>query len=103
LLAPIHDVESENAIRAERSLMRELEGGCLVPVGGHARVEQGALVLYGIVASAEGERIVRARDAGSPAEPEELGKRVADRLIAMGARGILDDIKGYEECSPTGN
>jgi hydroxymethylbilane synthase len=103
LLAPIHDVESEHAIRAERSLMRELEGGCQVPVGGHARMEQGALVLYGIVASLEGERIVRARDAGSPEEPEELGKRVADRLIAMGARGILDDIKGYEECSPTGN
>ena len=103
LLAPIHHDESERAVRAERALMRELEGGCQVPVGGHARVEQGTLVLSAIVASLEGEKVVRARDAGSPEEPEELGKRVAGRLMAMGAREILDDIKGYEECSPTGN
>ena len=103
LLAAIHDVESECAIRAERALMQELEGGCQVPVGGHARMEKGSLVLYGVVASLDGERIVRAHDAGSLKEPEEIGKRVAGRLLATGAKEILDEIRGHEECSPTGN
>ncbi|RJP72045.1 MAG: hydroxymethylbilane synthase [Candidatus Abyssobacteria bacterium SURF_17] len=103
LLRPLNHAETERAIRAERALMAELEGGCQVPVGGHARMEEGTLMLYGVVASLGGERLVRAQDAGNPDEPEELGKRVAARLMMMGAKEILDEIKGYEECPPTGN
>jgi hydroxymethylbilane synthase len=103
LLEPLNHIETEYAIRAERALMAELEGGCQVPVGGHARMEQGSLVLYGVVASLWGEKIVRAQDGGDQQEPEELGKRVADRLIMMGADRILEEIRGYEECPPTGN
>jgi hydroxymethylbilane synthase len=94
LLEPLNHAESEMAIRAERALMAELEGGCQVPVGGHARMEKGRLVLYGVVASLGGERIVRAQDSGNPEEPEELGKRVAGRLIMMGAEEILEEIRG---------
>lgn len=103
LLAPVNHAETSLAVRAERALMAKLEGGCQVPVGGHAKLENGLLTLYGVVASIWGERIVRAQDTGSPQEPEELGKRVAARLLMMGAKEILDEIKGYEECPPTGN
>lgn len=103
LLRPLNHTETELAVRAERALMAELEGGCQVPVGGYARMEKGLLVLYGVVASIEGDRIVRAEDSGDPEEAEELGKRVAGRLVAMGAKEILDEIRGCEECPPTGN
>lgn len=103
LLEPLNHAETMSAVIAERALMAELEGGCQVPVGGHARMEEGWLVLRGIVASLEGDRIVRAQDAGSPEEAEELGMRVAGRLMMMGAKEILDEIRGYEECPPTGN
>jgi hydroxymethylbilane synthase len=103
LIRPLNHLETERAIRAERALMARLEGGCQVPVGAHARLENGLLAFYGIVASLGGERIVRAQDAGDPAKPEELGESVAARLIMMGAKEILDEIRGYEECPPTGN
>jgi hydroxymethylbilane synthase len=103
LIRPLNHIETELAVRAERALMARLEGGCQVPVGGHARFENGSLSLYGIVASLGGEKIVRAQDVGNPADPEELGNRVAARLIMMGAKEILDEIRGYEECPPTGN
>ena len=103
LLEPLNHVETERAIRAERALMGELEGGCQVPVGGYARMEKGTFVLYGVVASVEGDRILRAHDSGDPEKPEELGKRVAGQLIVMGAKEILDEIRGNEECPPTGN
>lgn len=102
LLEPLNHVEAEQAIRAERAFMAELEGGCQVPVGGHAQMEKGQLVLYGVVASLGGEKVVRTRDAGDPKNPEELGKRVAGRLIMMGAREILEQIREGEECQPPG-
>jgi hydroxymethylbilane synthase len=103
LLEPLRHRETELAVRAERALMAELEGGCQVPVGGHARFENGALVLYGVVGSLYGERLIRAQDSGNPEEPEELGKHVANQLLMMGAKEILDEIRGDEECPPTGN
>jgi len=103
LLEPLRHRETELAVRAERALMRELEGGCQVPVGGHARIEDGALALYGVVGSLYGDRIIRAQDAGDPQQPEELGRHVANKLLMMGAKEILDEIRGYEECPPTGN
>ena len=102
VLEPLNHVETECAIKAERILMAELEGGCQVPVGGHARMEQGILVLHGVVASLNGEKIIRAHDSGEPAEPEELGRRVAHRLLSMGAKEILEDLRGYEECPQPG-
>jgi len=103
LLRPLHHAETELAVRAERALMAELEGGCQVPVGGYARMEEGSLVLRAVVASLEGDRILRAEDSDNPENPEELGKRVAGRLATMGARDILDEIRGSKECPPTGN
>ena len=97
LLRPLNHEETALAITAERALMAELEGGCQVPVGGHAKMEEGLLTLYGVVASVEGDRIIRAQDTDDPANAEELGKRVAGRLITMGAREILDEIRGNEE------
>jgi len=97
LLRPLNHDETARAVRAERALMAELEGGCQVPVGGHARMEEGKLVLYGVVASIDGDRIVRAQGSGDPADPEELGKRVAGKLISMGAKEILDEVRRGEE------
>jgi hydroxymethylbilane synthase len=103
MLRPLHHEETALAVRAERTLMAELEGGCQVPVGGYAQMVEGKLNLRGVVASVDGGRIVHAEDTDDPAKPEELGMRVAGRLIAMGAKEILDEIRGSEECQPTGN
>lgn len=93
MLIPLNHKETEIAIRAERALMAKLEGGCQVPVGGHAQMEEGLLTLRGIVASLDGEKLVRAKETGDPASPEELGVKVADRLLEMGAGEILDKIR----------
>ena len=94
LLRPLHHEETALAVRAERTLMAELEGGCQVPVGGYAQMIDGALNLRGVVASIDGGRVIQAEDTADPSEPEELGMRVAGRLIAMGATEILDEIRG---------
>jgi hydroxymethylbilane synthase len=49
--------------------------------------------MIGLVATLDGRRILRDRIAGPLEEAEALGARLADRLIAAGAREILDEVE----------
>lgn len=77
------------AVRAERSLMRELEAGCHAPVGVRSEINGTELRLDSVVLSLDGEIRIVASDAGVTASPEELGKRVAGLLCAEGAEALL--------------
>jgi len=88
-LAGISDPDDFAATAAERSLMRELKAGCHAPVGTQTmRTEQG-LKLYGVVLSLDGRVRIAAKETGDPAEPEQLGKRVAYLLCQDGAEALL--------------
>ncbi|MEB2345869.1 MAG: hydroxymethylbilane synthase [Deltaproteobacteria bacterium] len=87
-LAALSDPASARALAAERALLARLEGDCNVPLAGHAQpLPGGRLRLRALVAAPEGAPIVRAEGEGE--EPEALGRRVADALLAAGAEAIL--------------
>ncbi|SFE49866.1 hydroxymethylbilane synthase [Paenibacillus algorifonticola] len=100
LLDLFNDGETAYAVRAERSFLGALNGGCQIPIGAHAVVRKGAdgtlegaeLTLTGIVGSADGEVLLKEIKTGS--DPEALGKEVAAALIARGADRILAEIGG---------
>lgn len=77
---------------AERSFLRELEGGCQVPIGVNTTIEDGALTLLGVVASLDGERLVKNEIQGPLSQAEQLGVDLAKQLRAQGAQEILDEI-----------
>lgn len=85
--------ESALAIRAERALLKKLEGGCQIPIGSLGRVEGDKLVLDGLVASVDGSRVLRSHIEGNAAKPEELGEQLALRLLDMGAWEILSELR----------
>ena len=88
-----HEVTEAAAI-AERALMRELEGGCQVPVAGMARVEDGKLILDAMVGSLDGTTRLDARGTASNISgANALGKRVAKKLLENGALEILEEIR----------
>lgn len=89
LLAPLNDEATERAVRAERSFLQSLGGGCHVPIGAYARAEGDRLELEGMVASSRGERLLRAKQQASSEEPEHLGQRLAERMLRMGAEEML--------------
>ena len=91
LLSRLNHGTTEQAVRAERALMRKLEGGCQVPIGALAQVVEGQIVLRGMVASLDGARLIKAEAKGT--DPEEVGLEVAARLIALGATDILAEIR----------
>jgi hydroxymethylbilane synthase len=89
LVAALDDPESHEAVTAERALLRELEGGCQIPLGAWARRENGELRLEACVFSADGKEFVRKDLRGRPEEAEELGVRLGQILIEAGADRIL--------------
>jgi len=79
--------ETRAAVTAERALLAILEGGCQVPIGAYAHLEGSSIHLRAIVASPDGQRVVRDSLCGQ--EPIALGRELGRRLLAAGAREIL--------------
>jgi hydroxymethylbilane synthase len=89
LVAGLDDAESHAAVTAERALLRELEGGCQLPLGAWARRENGELRLEACVFSADGKEFVRNKLRGEVGDAEKLGVRLGQMLIEAGADRIL--------------
>ena len=82
------------ALESRESLLERLEGGCQVPLGALGLPYEGGLRLWGLVASPDGRRAVRADLTGDPRDPEALGVAVAEALLERGAGDILDEVRG---------
>ena len=83
---------------AERAFLRELEGGCQVPIGVNSQINNEDLTLTGMVASLDGKRLIRDEASGSAADPESIGIELAGKLKQQGAGAILKEI--FDEVRP---
>jgi hydroxymethylbilane synthase len=77
---------------AERAFLRELEGGCQVPIGVNTSIEGDNLTLVGMVSSLDGQRLVTDTITGLATDAEQIGIDLARRLCEQGAQTILDEI-----------
>ncbi len=93
LVAPLEHEPTRRAASAERAFLRRLHGGCQVPAGALARADGAALVLDGVVCSLDGQSLFRDRASGPAADPDSVGARLADILLARGADRILKDVE----------
>lgn len=92
LLAPLADAETTYCVRAERAMNNHLQGGCQVPIGGYAVLQQGQLYLRALVGDIDGSRIIRAEGKSAVENAEVLGVQIAEQLLAQGADKILQAI-----------
>ncbi|NWK45252.1 hydroxymethylbilane synthase [Ralstonia pickettii] len=92
-LAPLHDAPTALAVTAERAVSRILGGSCQVPLAAFAQwSDAGTLRLRAFVASQDGSRKLAADGEDKPstlADADALGVRVAQQMLAGGARDIL--------------
>ena len=82
---------TERATLAERAMLRTLEGGCRVPVGGQAVADDGRINLRGLVASPDGALVYKGEVEGE--DPDKVGESLARGLIAQGAAIILGEVR----------
>ena len=95
IIKVLEDRPTSQRCLAERSFLRELEGGCQVPIGVNTSIQNEKLYLNGMVASIDGERLIKDQSIGNINDPEEIGKDLAKKLKNQGAEEILSEI--FEE------
>ncbi|MCS7260778.1 MAG: hydroxymethylbilane synthase [Anaerolineae bacterium] len=106
LLYPIHHFPTWAAVTAERAFLSGLGGGCAAPVAAYATphaTDATVLWLRGMVASLDGQRIVRVSGEGDIHRPQELGQRLAEEALARGAAELLaerDHLAARKEREP---
>ncbi|MGH9198395.1 MAG: hydroxymethylbilane synthase, partial [Acidimicrobiia bacterium] len=90
LLGAIEDHHVRAEVTAEREVLRNLGGGCLLPVGTYARILEGSLVLDAAVAALDGSKVIRARYSGPIVERSDIAMEVSNQLRANGALALLE-------------
>ncbi|MFN4319334.1 MAG: hydroxymethylbilane synthase [Aquificaceae bacterium] len=82
--------ESRLRAECERAFLRELQGGCQVPIGAYAWIEGDTLKLKAFISDLKGERFIEGYEEGKKEEAQEIGRRLAKRLLEKGGREILN-------------
>ncbi len=93
LVQLVNDKQAEICVKAERALLRSLEGGCQIPIGAYAELNEDTVVLEGMVGSLDGKTIIRESITGTLEQCEELGETLAGRLSELGGKAILEEIR----------
>ncbi|MBI4849765.1 MAG: hydroxymethylbilane synthase [Nitrospirae bacterium] len=114
LLKKLNHKATSVCVRAERSFLKKLEGGCQVPIGAYAQLisqksevrsqksktnpspvtRHSSLVIKGLVGSLDGKTLIRASKTGKPEDAETLGTKLAEVLLSKGAGKILAEVYG---------
>lgn len=85
--------DTRSAADAERAFLRRLEGGCQAPIGAFAVVEGDQLSLAGVISSLDGRQTIRGETEGETKDAEEIGRTLAERLLAEGGAAIMAEIE----------
>lgn len=90
LLASINRPDIESCVTAERAFLHALDGGCQVPIGALAVIEDGDLHLKGFVGSLDGGETLTSSMTGNADAAETLGKALAEVFKDKGALPIIE-------------
>ena len=89
ILKFLDDPNAHAATDTERAFLRIVEGGCQVPIGVFAKIEDNKITAEAIIASIDGQRIIRDKISGDISSAEAIGENLANKLLDAGGREIL--------------
>ncbi|TCP96835.1 hydroxymethylbilane synthase [Cricetibacter osteomyelitidis] len=93
LLAPLVHQATTYCVLAERAMNNHLQGGCQVPIGGFATLQNNELYLRALVGADDGSVILRAEGKSAVENAEVLGIQVAQSLLKQGADKLLSKLQ----------
>jgi len=89
----VNHPETEACIRAERSFLKTMQGGCSIPVFGYAHLEGPLVTLKGGIISLDGKKVIKAKRSADVENVKELGESVANEVLTNGGAEILMSIR----------
>jgi hydroxymethylbilane synthase len=89
LLAALHHAPTALCLTAERAFAARLEGSCHSPIAAHASLDGATLLLHAFVGAPDGRESYRDRIEGPATQAAELGRTLAERMLAAGAAQLL--------------
>lgn len=92
MLAFLNDLSTKQATDAERAFLGLIEGGCQVPIGVHAEVENDNVKIEAVIASLDGSKVLRNNITGPAVNAADLGRKLGQQMLAEGGEQILADI-----------
>ncbi len=92
LLKVLEHRPTRSRVLAERAMNTALEGGCQVPIGAYAEIEQNQIWLRGLVGLPDGSQVLQAEIRGASDDAEQLGQQLAEQLRQLGAEAILAQV-----------
>lgn len=88
-----NDIETEKCLLTERAYLKELKGGCSIPVFGNAKLQEDKIHFTAGIISLDGKEIVKTTEIQNNESPTELGIKIANIILANGGKEILEKIK----------
>ncbi|SJN56269.1 Porphobilinogen deaminase [Vibrio ruber DSM 16370] len=89
LLKPLSHQDTTDRVLSERAMNTTLQGGCQVPIGSYALLENDQIWLRALVGEPDGSQIIRGEIKGHRKDAQQLGETLAHQLLQQGAREIL--------------
>jgi hydroxymethylbilane synthase len=93
ILHSLHHQPTADAVSAERALLRELEGGCQVPIGAWGTIQGTELHLEAVIGNLDGTKLIRGQRSSSISDAEKIGIELAQELLHRGGKEILEQLR----------
>lgn len=91
-ISSLNHEQTNYEVSAERALVGKLDGGCQVPIGAYAKIEDNLITLKGLVASLDGKIIHKSEIVGPIDDAINIGQDLGEELLKMGANEILEKL-----------
>lgn len=98
ILSGLEDPKSRLACECERLFLSTLESGCQVPAGVFTSIHEdsGTFSITGFISSLDGKRFLLGEESGNTEQAREITSNMTGKLLDMGGREILEDIRTEE-------
>lgn len=90
-LSKLTDANTWKTVEAERAFLHAMDGGCQVPIAGHAVIQGDMITMTGLVAAPDASIVYKETKSGTDATA--LGKEIAEALTKEGAYDLIQRVK----------
>ncbi|MFO0795153.1 MAG: hydroxymethylbilane synthase [Candidatus Brocadiaceae bacterium] len=93
IVSRIDDRQTKTAVDCERALLAKLQGGCQVPIGAYAEVQENTVSIEAVISTLDGSHAIRDKHSGPIKQAVKIGEELAQRMLESGGEKILHEIR----------